>query len=54
MFRVSRRLDYGLQLMIALSKDATLQERLETNIGRFAVADADRIIAEEILKTIGK
>ena len=40
--------------LIILAKDAALQKRLETNIGRLAVADADRIIAEEILKTVGK
>ena len=40
--------------LIALSKDAALQERLENHIGKLAVIDADRIIAEEILKTVGK
>ena len=40
--------------LIALSKDAALQERLENHIGKLAVTDADRIIAEEILKTVGK
>ena len=38
--------------LIALSKDAALQERLENHIGKLAVTDADRIIAEEILKTV--
>ena len=40
--------------LIALSKDAALQENLESNIGKLGVSDADRIIAEEILKTVEK
>ena len=40
--------------MIVLSKDTVLQESLKNNIGKLAVADADRIIAEEILKAVEK
>jgi UDP-N-acetylglucosamine--N-acetylmuramyl-(pentapeptide) pyrophosphoryl-undecaprenol N-acetylglucosamine transferase len=40
--------------IVALSKDAALQESLKENIGKLAVSDADKIVAAEILKTLGK
>ena len=40
--------------IIDLSKNLALQQSLQTNIGKLAVADADMVIAKEILKTLGK
>lgn len=38
----------------SLAKDESKQKKLETNIAAFAVKDADKKIAEEILKSIGE
>ena len=35
-----------------LAKDETLQEKLETNIAKYAVTNADEIIAKEILSIL--
>ncbi len=40
--------------LIELSTNTALQQSLETNIAKLASADADKIIANEILKTLGK
>lgn len=40
--------------IIALAADEQKQVELKTNIERLGVKDADRIVAEEILKTMGK
>lgn len=40
--------------VIALSKNDELQSKLENNIGSLGIANADMIIAEEILKITGK
>ena len=38
--------------VVALSKDNSLQDSLKQNIGKLAVADADKIVAGEILKAL--
>ncbi len=45
-------LDKLVPAIVSLSKDFTLQESLKENIGKLAIANADRVIAEEILKAI--
>jgi len=40
--------------LIELSRNTALQQSLETNIAKLASADADKIIANEILKALGK
>jgi len=39
-------------LVISLSKDAVLQERLIENISKLAITNADEIVAKEVLKSI--
>ncbi len=39
-------------LVISLSKDAALQERMIENISKLAITNADEIVAKEILKSI--
>lgn len=41
-----------IAMIIALSKNEAQQNKLRENIGRYAVANADEMIAAEILKTI--
>ena len=38
----------------SLAKDESKQKKLSDNIAAFAVRDADKKIAEEILKSIGE
>ncbi|MBK7433456.1 MAG: undecaprenyldiphospho-muramoylpentapeptide beta-N-acetylglucosaminyltransferase [Chitinophagaceae bacterium] len=45
-------LDNLVSTVISLSEDETLQNELKTNIGRFAVLNADEIIAEEVVKKL--
>ena len=48
----NQALDKLVPAIVALSKDETLQESLKENIGKLAIGNADKIIAEEILKTL--
>jgi UDP-N-acetylglucosamine--N-acetylmuramyl-(pentapeptide) pyrophosphoryl-undecaprenol N-acetylglucosamine transferase len=52
MIRDNEALDKLVPAVLALSKDSQLQEKFKNNIGRLAVTDADRIIAEKILDSI--
>jgi len=52
MIRDDQALDKLVPAIVALSKDAALQESLKENIGKLAIGNADKIIAEEILKTL--
>ncbi len=40
--------------LVLLSKDTTKQETLKENIGKLAIRNADKVIAEEILKSLEK
>ena len=46
--------DQLVSSVISLSKDEVLQQTLKTNIQALAIANADEIIAKEILKTISE
>ncbi|CAN5857600.1 undecaprenyldiphospho-muramoylpentapeptide beta-N-acetylglucosaminyltransferase [soil metagenome] len=54
MIRDDQALNKLVPAIISLSKDEALQESLKENIGRLGIADAAKIIAEEILKTVQK
>jgi len=52
MIKDSDALSKLVPLVISLSKDAALQERLIENISKLAITNADEIVAKEILKSI--
>ena len=52
MIKDSDALNELVPLVISLSKDAVLQERLIENISKLAITNADEIVANEILKSI--
>ena len=54
MVKDSEALDKVVPLIIELSKDERKQNELKENIGRLAVVDADKRIAEEIIKSLSQ
>ena len=52
MIKDDQALNKLVPALIELSKNDELQKSLEVNIGKLGIADAGRIIAEEILKTV--
>jgi UDP-N-acetylglucosamine--N-acetylmuramyl-(pentapeptide) pyrophosphoryl-undecaprenol N-acetylglucosamine transferase len=52
MVKDSEALDKIVPMIIELAKDENRQSELKKNIGALAITDADKIIAEEILKTL--
>jgi len=52
MVKDNEALDKIVPMIIDLAKDENMQHELKKNIGMLAIADADKIIAEEILKNL--
>ena len=52
MVKDNEAIDKGCTVIIELAKDENKQNELKKNIGTLAITDADRKIAEEILKLI--
>jgi len=52
MVKDSEALDKVVPMIVELAKDENKQNELKKNIGRLAIIDADRRIAEEIIKTL--
>ncbi len=52
MVKDSEALDKVVPMIIELAKDENRQAELKKNIGTLAITDADKRIAEEILKTL--
>jgi UDP-N-acetylglucosamine--N-acetylmuramyl-(pentapeptide) pyrophosphoryl-undecaprenol N-acetylglucosamine transferase len=52
MVKDSEALDKVVPMIIELAKDENRQAELKRNIGTLAIADADKVIADEILKTL--
>jgi len=52
MVKDNEELDKVAPIIIALSKDEKRQNELKQNIGMLCITDADKRIAEEILKEI--
>jgi UDP-N-acetylglucosamine--N-acetylmuramyl-(pentapeptide) pyrophosphoryl-undecaprenol N-acetylglucosamine transferase len=52
MVKDNEALDKIVPMIIDLAKDENMQRELKKNIGMLAIADADKIIAEEVLKNL--